>query len=71
LTISSKTGRCSKEGLDRIIANCLPGAGKGALQGITPPALGGTGEPIFEGTDRIAEASLGHQPEPGFKGRTE
>jgi hypothetical protein len=55
-----ENGACSKEGLDRIIANCLPGAGKGALQGMTPPALGGTGEPSFEGTDRIAEASLGH-----------
>jgi hypothetical protein len=41
------------------------------LQGITPPALGGTGQPIFEVTDRIAEASLGDQPESGFKGRTE
>jgi hypothetical protein len=59
------------EGLDRIIANCLPGTGKGALQGITPPTLGGTGQPIVEVTDRIAEASLGDQPEPSFKGRTE
>jgi hypothetical protein len=64
-------GALLEEGLDRIIANCLPGAGKGALQGITPPALGGTGQPIFEVTDGIAEASLGDQFESGFKGRPE
>src|SRR5882724_7660248 len=64
-------GAVLDEGLDRIIANCLHGTGKGVLQGIAPPALGGTGQPIFEVTDRIAEASLGDQPEPGFKGRTE
>jgi hypothetical protein len=54
-----------------VFSNCLPGTGKGVLQGITPPTLGGTGQPIFEVTDRIAEASLRDQPEPGFKGRTE
>jgi hypothetical protein len=64
-------GAVLEEGLDRIIANRLPGTGKGAPQGITPPTLGGSGQPIFEVTDRIAEASLGDQPEPRFKGRTE
>jgi hypothetical protein len=64
-------GAVLEEELYRIIANRLPGTGKGALQGITAPALGRAGQPIFEITDRITEASLGDQPEPGFKGRTE
>lgn len=40
-------GAVLDEGRDRLIANCLPGTGEGALQDITPLAPGGTSQPIL------------------------